>query len=329
MTEKKTAREELFTNGIQLLHATTERGPSLYSILEGFWYIPVLLMGLRQKIWEHTDLDKVDPVAALWLHLKLMQPVFAAITKEELDAGKEPEVLGLELTEAGHSMLACHDLIEYEYGMAEQQLSGQFDTDPEKYKQLRGGLAGYSKFCLPELFDWITGICPEDARVLDMAGGCGQYISHILEQRPRSSGVLLDKAPGITNADLPKGAKNRCAVIQGDILDHPLYDASAGSFDVVIMSEILHCMDEEKRLQLIKNAHEILKMGGVLVVLEQFPSMRLDLRLFQLTEGGHCIDMERVAYEVQAMPFKPMQTVSAISHYGVMFAKVETEKEKS
>ena len=134
----------------------------------------------------------------------------------------------------------------------QQQLTGDFETSPEAYALLRSGLSAYSQHFLPAVMEWLQDM--GGGRILDFCGGAGQYLVHLLEHNKQSTGVLLDKEPGLDQAALPPALSSRLAVIEGDVkLGHPIFEACRGEFDLVIMSEILHCMTNAERDQAIGN----------------------------------------------------------------------------
>lgn len=307
-------QKSLFKNGTEVIFATTQLGPSLYSILEAAWMLPALIEGIRSKVWEE-DLKTQNPVTGVWFKLGLLAPAYK---------GADAAPTSMKLSESGERVAACVDLLEYEFSMIQQQLDGNFKTDPSKYANLRKGLAAYTSNFMPEVTKFVSAMLPEGGRMFDFCGGSGEYLAHAIATVKNSTGILFDKAPGLEIRG------TTISVITGDAkLPHPVFEVMAedgGQIDLVLMSEILHCMGEPERKEAISKCFKMLKVGGKLIVLEQFPNMRLDWRLFNMTTDGVCLPMERLVYEVQAFDLKPVSTIEAVAHYGVVFEKQPTKE---
>lgn len=313
----------LFKNGTEVIFANTQLGPSLYSILEGAWMLPALIQGIRSRVWEE-GLESKNPIAGVWFKMGLFAPTYT---------GVENTPSGVKLSEVGERIVACAGLLEYEFGMIQQQLDNNFETDPSKYADLRKGLAAYTRNFMGEVQNWVSDCLPDGGKMFDFCGGSGEYLIHAMLNSKSTTGILFDKAPGLDlTLEKYKELRNRIAVITGNAKeDHPVFEVTSdlnAQCDLVLMSEILHCMSEEERKEAIRKCFNMLKIGGKLIVIEQFPSMRLDWRLFNMTDNGVCLPMDRLVYEVQAFDLKPVGQIEAVSHYGVQFEKQSTNEVK-
>lgn len=299
---------DLFNNGIEFVYPKSVHGPSLYGLLEAVWLLAALAKGARQRVWENAELHKADPIAGAWARAGLIT----------VDVASKR----VQLTEEGVNVAACVELLEYELEMVQRQLSGVTETDPAMYEKLRRGLHAYTLHFLPEMLEWVRSLLPVDGNtyaVLDYCGGDGAYIEHVCSGTAYVDGWLIDKAPGRQSELARKVGVN---VRQGNVLEDPeLTSDLGGFFDMIIMSEILHCQGMEGRATMIGQAYTMLKPGGQLIVIEQFPGKRMDWRLFDMTKSGQTLVSDQVAYEVQALPFKPVSYIEAISHYGIQFIK--------
>lgn len=304
-TEQQTTG--LFQNGMELLFPRTEDGPSIYALMEGAWMFAALIQGIRSKVWE-SDINKPNPVAACWAKLGLVEVVLE----------KCPPFA--KLTEAGHRVVACQGLLEYEFGMMKQQLDANFTTDPAMYQQLRGGLEHYARAFLPDMHDWITRqVAFDGALFFDFCGGDGGYLHSFLKAWPQAQGMLFDRAPG---APLPEVA-SRMGIKAGDAFgDGQFFMNHAGAYDVVLMSEILHCKGPEERLFLLQRAKSLLKPTGVLLVVEQYPNLRLEWRMHDMTEAGQCLSEQQVAFEAEAAGFMAVSGINSFTHYGLRLEQI-------
>lgn len=299
-------KPEIFKNGTGFLYPTTEAGPSLYGLLEGVWSVAALVKGARIRIWEKASAGTPDPIAAAWARMGLLR------------ATAEGDVV---LTEAGHNILGCIDLLEYELAMLPRQLAAEIPpTDPAMYAQLRTGLREYANRFLRPMLEWAM----QDAKagsqmVLDYCGGSGPY-ARAAAQAGDNTVWLIDKA--LHPTDCEEFGHLGVTLRVGNVLEQPeLTEDLAGFFDLIVMSEILHCQPEAGRAVMLQQCYNMLAPGGKLVVIEQIPTTRMEWRLRDMTKGGHTICKEQMAFEVQAHPLRPDGYIECISHYGISFKK--------
>ncbi len=293
-------------DGMSFNFASCEPGPSLYSILEAAWVLPILLRGIREKPWN----DIKNPITNAWLGLQLL--------KEHNGC--------FELTIAGRNVMECGELLEYEFSMMNQQLTGDYKTDAQKYSKLRNSLETYCLVYTPEIISWVVSCAKSkrDGRFLDLGGGNGHHLLRCLSANKEASGTLFDKAPEISYT--PTDVESRLVVVNGDALtEHWLYKAEINGYDLIILSEFLHCLTPTERTFILDKCHAMLKVGGDLLIIEQLPNFRLDLRLFDMTEKGSCIPPPKmVEYMACAFPhtLKVVHLKSSISHYGLRYTKL-------
>lgn len=311
-TEQQTTG--LFQNGMELLFPRTEDGPSIYALMEGAWMFAALIQGTRSRVWE-APLDGPNPVAACWAKLGLIEVKTQPAT---LDTDYAQYAA---LTEAGHRVVACQGLLEYEFSMMKQQLDSNFTTDPAMYQQLRGGLEHYARAFLPDMHDWISRqVAFDGALFFDFCGGDGGYMHSFLKTWPSAEGMLFDRAPGFT---CPVGVVKRTAIMAGDAFgDDIWFTSQAGAYDVVLMSEILHCKGPEGRQFLLQRAKSLLKPTGVLLVVEQYPNLRLEWRMHDMTEAGQCLPEQQVAFEAEAAGFMAVSGINSLTHYGLRLEQI-------
>lgn len=309
MTEQQTTG--LFQNGIELLFPRTEDGPSIYALMEGAWMFAALIQGIRSKVWA-SDIRTPNPVAACWAKLGLIE-----VVEVQHDLGHQHRG---QLTEAGQRVVDCQGLLEYEFSMMKQQLDSNFTTDPTMYQQLRGGLEHYARAFLPDMHDWITRqVAFDGALFFDFCGGDGGYLHSFLKAWPQAQGMLFDRAPG---APLPEVA-SRMGIKAGDAFgEDKWFVGQRGAYDVVLMSEILHCKGPAERQELLRQAKWLLKPTGVLLVVEQYPNLRLEWRMHDMTEAGQCLSEQQVAFEAEAAGFMAVSGINSFTHYGLRLEQI-------
>lgn len=308
MTDKQ--QPNIFKNGMEFLFPTSNHGPSLYGIMEGMWLNVMLIQGIRQRIWETAQVGNPDAVAAAWAAAGLLT----------VTGGEEaPQVV---LTEAGQNVIACAGLLEYEFNMASHQLTGNSETDPAMYTKLRGGLSAYAEKFLPEMLEWVGGFAAQLANpiMLDYCGGAGTYAKAVNRATEgRAVTWMADKAvsPEVRE-ELVNG--HGVTIREGDVLSGVLDDLGE-FFDLIVASEILHCKGAAERNQMLADMYRMLRPGGMLIVIEQFPTRRLEWRMEMMTAEGQTLRPEQVAFEVQAFALAPVGHIECVSHYGTAFVK--------
>lgn len=301
-----------FNHGIEFLYPRSEDGPSLYALLEASWTVMALIQGIRTKVWEQP-IDKPNPVAAAWAKAGLLEVADWGVDLNREQGGPAPH-----LTPAGRRVVDCAGLLEYEFSMMQQQLDGNHKTDPTKYAQLRTGLDNYAVAFLSDMRRWVTQqVAFDGALMFDFCGGNGGYLHEFLRAWPQANGMLFDKAPGGVH---PSDVVLQMGIKQGDAMgDDRFFLDQAGAYDVVLMSEILHCKGPTERNFLLRRAKSLLKPTGVLLIIEQYPNLRLEWRMTDMTEGGQCLSEDEVTHEAYAAGFAAHSGIRSLSHYGIRF----------
>ncbi len=303
-----------FNHGIEFLYPRSEDGPSLYALLEASWTVMALIQGIRTKVWEQP-IDEPNPVAAAWAKAGLLEVVLEKCPPYAV------------LTPAGRRVVDCAGLLEYEFSMMQQQLDGNHKTDPAKYAQLRTGLDNYAVAFLSDMRRWATQQVAFDGGLMfDFCGGNGGYLHEFLRAWPQANGMLFDKAPGGVH---PSDVVLQMGIKQGDAMgDDRFFLDQAGAYDVVLMSEILHCKGPTERNFLLRRAKSLLKPTGVLLIIEQYPNLRLEWRMTDMTEGqsqqqqedgGQCLSEDEVTAEAYSAGFVAHSGIRSLSHYGIRF----------
>lgn len=306
-------QQGLFQNGMEFLYPRCEDGPSVYALMEGAWVFVALIQGIRQRVWE-SDPRVPNAVAAAWAR--------AGLLEVEQASGETPATDRAVLTPAGIRVAACADLLEYEFGMMQQQLDGNHKTDPAKYKALRGGLEAYTTNFMQDIVKWVndSNASQQPVTFFDFCGGNGGYLRSFLEANPGSQGMLFDRAPGIQKLD---ATLNRMAIMAGDAFGEDQWFASqAGGYDIVLLSEILHCKGGADRQLLLLRAKSLLKPDGVILVVEQYPTLRLEWRMQDMTDGGQALPSQLVVAEAAEAGFAAVSGIYGFTHYGLRLEQI-------
>ncbi|MEM9908736.1 MAG: methyltransferase, partial [Cyanobacteria bacterium P01_D01_bin.44] len=141
-------------------------------------------------------------------------------------------------------------------------------------------------------------------RLVDVAGGQGDFITSILKANPTMQGILFDQASVIEGATIPKeaeGVADRCQLVAGDF-----FESVPSGGDAYMLKRILHNWDDRRAIAILKNCHRAMKANSKLLVIEPVippgnePSFSklLDLNVLVMLFPGAC---ERTKAEFQVL----------------------------
>lgn len=158
------------------------------------------------------------------------------------------------------------------------------------------------------------------ARIVDVGGSRGVFLSSLLEANPNARGVLFD---------LPE-------VVAG-VPSNPRIDVVAGSFfgevppdgDLYLLKQILHDWPDDRCTEILKNVHRAAKPGATLLVVEMLlpdtpqpsPVAFMDLNMLVMLGGR-----ERTAAEMTALLAGNGFRVTRITPIG-LFSLIEATAE--
>ena len=137
-------------------------------------------------------------------------------------------------------------------------------SDPARLEQFMEAMAGISRAnfqALAEEFDF-----SRYETVCDVGGATGQLCRILATQHPHLRCTSYDLpvvAPIAERAIAAAGLTDRVSCASGDFLADPLPRA-----DVITMGMILHDWNLDRKLHLIRSAHEALPEGGAFIVIE-------------------------------------------------------------
>lgn len=103
-------------------------------------------------------------------------------------------------------------------------------------------------------------------RVVDIAGGEGMFLCHVLNKNPHLYGVLFDMPATVENAEHfieSKGLTRRCERISGD-----MFDSVPPGGDLYMMSYVLIDWDDDNALRVLRNIRDVIKDEGRLLVVD-------------------------------------------------------------
>ncbi len=192
-----------------------------------------------------------------------------------------------------------------------------------------------------EIFNnWMTRVsnmnCPVIAasypfskfkKVIDIGGGHGSLLAHILKKHPKVSGVLFDLPDVVKNAsEIDNSFNDRCEKVGGSF-----FDSVPKGGDIYIMQQIIHDWDDEKCIRILSNCREAMTDDGRLLVVDAVikkgngrdMNKFIDLQMLLLTDGGK----ERTEQEFNQLFQKAGLKMSKIIPTASMFSIIEGRKE--
>lgn len=105
--------------------------------------------------------------------------------------------------------------------------------------------------------------------MLDVAGGPAEYSIALCQQYPQLQADILD-LPNAVHEGKPRieqaGLGDRICYIEGNLLDTDW----GKDYDVVFLSNILHCLLAEHCEVALKKAFQALRTGGKVIILDLF-----------------------------------------------------------
>ena len=130
---------------------------------------------------------------------------------------------------------------------------------PDAGAIFNGGMAAFSELENPLIasaYDF-----PAGARVVDVGGGRGGFISAVLRAHPSVRGVLYD-LPEVVR-DAAAGAADRCETLGGSF-----FESVPGAADVYVVKRILHDWADETCVKILANVRRAMPAGGRVLAID-------------------------------------------------------------
>jgi hypothetical protein len=282
---------------------------NIYDLLNTIFYLPAIVVGIEKKIWDTTlkKSNRVLPIIEIWNTLGLLN-----------NHGN--------LTAKGEKIIRIESLIRYIIKMvpyhANDDLKSFNQISKSEYFLLRQGLGEYFLIYQSKLFTKL-GYLNKEWRVLDYAGGAGKYSKNFLEHNPKSHCTVIDRE---------KQYKKELQILfkEIDFEKNPLwYQNHHQKYNLIILSEILHCKNRETREYIIKSAYTLLDKEGEILIIEKTPTPYFQWRMDMFTHNGKCIEWMEIKKLSKIYNLKIKKTINLNSHYCVILInKNKNKKEK-
>lgn len=191
-----------------------------------------------------------------------------------------------------------------------------------------------------ELFNnWMTRVsnmsCPVIAssypfskynKVIDIGGGQGSQIAHILRKHPTVKGVLFDLPIVIDGPDeIDDDIAGRCEKVAGDF-----FESVPKGGDIYIMQQIIHDWSDELAIKILSNCREAMAVKGRILVVDAViksgnnrdMNKFIDMQMLMINKGGR----ERTKKEFTMLFQKAGLSLIKIIPTVSMFSIVEGQK---
>jgi hypothetical protein len=281
----------------------------MYALLDTFFNLPAILVGIKTRVWEIQQplSRKLVAVHEIWQKLELIDE------KGDLTAA------GQEIVQFGQN------LAEYYVDVLPVMLATDLSDDtssisPESYQKLRAGLADYHRRHIAPFFWASLGFGSHiDGLLVDVCGGAGLYskswIGNTPDELNRRKAIVIDR-PGVQPEikDPEKAYQFWAAdIFSINELDEVLN--LTGKAKVVLLSEILHCKSMVERSWLVDQSRKMLDgNGGSIVVNERHPNSYFSWRMACLTKHGESLSQREIAELMVGKGYKQTHTWTN-SHY--------------
>ena len=200
---------------------------------------------------------------------------------------------------------------------------GQFMNRVRRYIRAMDDVAGNK---VQEIIR-VLGELPSGGELLDVGAGSGAVSAGILEQFSGMKATLMD-LPEVLNCagELLRQwrVEDRITLCPANILEP--WPVSEKSFDLVILSNVLHVFSEKEARQLLSRANACLKPEGLLLVhdffKEHYPAKAalFDLNMFINTYNGKVFTGEWVREQLQSENLSVTPLIPLGSDTGVIIA---------
>lgn len=137
--------------------------------------------------------------------------------------------------------------------------------DPTTARQFHAAMTAVSRWVAMSLVDIMdfSGV----RRVLDVGGGHGELVVHILKAHPHLTACIQDLGHALHGARerlLAEGLADRCSLIEASF-----FDTVAAGADLLLLKSILHNWNDSQCHQILERCTAAMKPGARLVLVER------------------------------------------------------------
>ncbi len=127
-------------------------------------------------------------------------------------------------------------------------------------------------------------------KVVDIGGGQGSLLAHILRKHPTVKGVLFDLLDVVKDAtEIDSGIASRCEILGGDF-----FEAVPEGGDLYIMQQVIHDWNDELAARILSNCRDVIADNGKILVVDAVikpgnsrdVNKFIDLQMLLINKGG-------------------------------------------
>ncbi|MDP1622163.1 MAG: methyltransferase [Bacteroidales bacterium] len=163
-------------------------------------------------------------------------------------------------------------------------------------------------------------------RIVDVGGGHGSLLAHILKKHPGPDGVLFDLPAVVESAtEIDESIASRCEKTGGSF-----FDFVPGGGDLYILQQIIHDWEDELAIKILSNCRDAMTKDDKILVIDAVikpgnqrdMSKFIDLQMLLINKGGR----ERTAKEFKELFQKSGFQILKIIPTASMFSIIEGRK---
>ena len=196
-----------------------------------------------------------------------------------------------------HSIQTGGSAFENLYGMPVFQYYAQNPEAGKTFDEAMTSVSATDKTEIAAEYDFSS-----ISKLVDVGGGHGSLLASILKANPTMEGILFDRPSVIEGAKSvieAEGVSKRCQIVAGNFFE------SVPSGDAYILKYVIHLLDDERAIAILKNCHRAMAENGKLLLVERlippgnepFWGKFLDIHMLIGISGGR----ERTKMEYQAL----------------------------
>jgi hypothetical protein len=199
-----------------------------------------------------------------------------------------------------------------------------FRNHPEDAAILNDGMTAASGGRMKQLV-WAYDFTPLGT-IVDVGGGHGALLAHVLSGHPKGRGVLFELPHVIATAGAPlveAGVADRCKLVGGDFFD----SVPAGG-DAYLLANVVHDWGDEAAARILANCGAAMTDGGRVLLFEGIvpstpneptPVTLIDLEMMVMAEGGR----QRTEAEFERLLARAGLRLSGVTTPGGTFSLIE------
>lgn len=193
------------------------------------------------------------------------------------------------------------------------------EENPRTLRTFQTMLGGMARHAGPPIAR-AAGLPESAAHLLDVGGSHALYAVAFCQAYPELRAIVLD-FPGAVSIGrenvAAEGLEDRISFREANFLQEPLTGAGETGYDAVLLCRVVHGLDAEANVALLRKAHDALAPGGRVIVVEEYdPGQRTAgsvndafMRTFSLNmyhlQGAQMYTTDEIAGWLAAAGFDP------------------------